>query len=70
MANTKKKELVPVWERSNLTLEEAAAYFNIGINRIREMANENESIFVLWVGSRRMIKRKKFEEFLENKHFV
>lgn len=70
MANAKKKELVPVWERSNLTLEEAAAYFNIGINRIREMANENENIFVLWVGSRRMIKRKKFEEFLEIKHSI
>lgn len=70
MANTKKTELVPVWERNNLTLEEAAAYFNIGINRIREMANEHEDKFVLWVGNRRMIKRKKFEQFLEEKHSI
>lgn len=70
MTMNKKQALVPVWERSNLTLEEAAAYFNIGINRIRELANENEDIFVLWVGSRRMIKRKKFEKFLEEKHCV
>lgn len=70
MENKKRKDLVPVWEKNNLTLEEAAAYFNIGINRIRELANENESTFVLWVGNRRMIKRKKFEEFLDNKRSI
>jgi excisionase family DNA binding protein len=70
MANKKRGELVPVWEKSNLTLEEAAAYFNIGINRIRELANENEDVFVLWVGSRRMIKRKKLEEFLDERYSV
>lgn len=26
---------IPVWEKANLTLEEAAAYSNIGINRLR-----------------------------------
>ena len=70
MAPKKKEELVPVWEKNNLTLEEAAAYFNIGINRMRELANENEDVFVLWVGSRRVIKRKKFEEFLEERYSV
>ena len=28
---------VPVWEKVALTLEEAAAFSNIGINRIREI---------------------------------
>ena len=30
---------IPVWEKSNLTLEEAAAYFNIGLNKLRDMTN-------------------------------
>ena len=28
---------VPIWEKSNLTLEEAAAYSGIGINKLREI---------------------------------
>ena len=27
---------IPVWEKSNLTLEEAAAYSGIGINKLRK----------------------------------
>ena len=27
---------VPIWEKTNLTLEEAAAYSGIGINKLRE----------------------------------
>ena len=42
---------VPIWEKSNLTLEEAAAYSNIGINKIREISNDESCRFVLWVGS-------------------
>ena len=26
---------VPIWEKSTLTLEEAAAYSNIGMNKLR-----------------------------------
>ena len=31
---------VPIWEKSNLTLEEAAAYSGIGINKLRKMTDE------------------------------
>ncbi len=55
---------VPIWEKSNLTLEEAASYFNIGINKIREMSNADDCPYVLWVGNKRLIKRKKFDDFL------
>jgi hypothetical protein len=55
---------VPVWEKANLTLEEAAAYSNIGINRLREISDEQNCPFVLWIGSKRLIKRKPFEAFL------
>lgn len=57
---------VPVWEKSNLTIEEAAAYSGIGINRIRELTNEEACPFVLWVGAKRLIKRRKLDEFTEN----
>ena len=38
---------VPVWEKMNLTVEEAAAYSNIGINKIDEMAKSPNCSFVL-----------------------
>ena len=47
---------VPIWEKSNLTLEEAAAYSGIGINKLREITNEDKCKFVLWVGNKRLIK--------------
>lgn len=56
---------IPLWEKANLSLEESAAYFGIGINKLREMTNEDNCPFVLWNGSKRMIKRKAFERFLE-----
>ena len=56
---------VPLWERNNLTIEEAAAYFNIGQNKIRELSNSRNCNFVLFNGSKRLIKRKAFEKFLE-----
>ena len=56
---------VPVWEKANLSLEEAAAYFGIGINKLRDMTNEENCPFVLWNGNKRLIKRKQLERFLE-----
>ena len=51
---------VPIWEKSNLTLEEAAAYSGIG-----EISNDERCPFVLWVGSKRLIKRKDFDRYIE-----
>ena len=31
-----KHQNVPIWEKANLTLEEAAAFTNIGINKLRQ----------------------------------
>ncbi len=57
---------VPIWEKVNLTLPEAAALFNIGINQIRDMTNIKGCDFVLFNGTRRLIKREKFKEYLNN----
>ena len=55
---------VPIWEKYCLTLDEAAAYFGIGINKLREMTDEPNSQFVIFNGSKRLIKRRKLEENL------
>lgn len=56
---------VPIWEKANLNLEEAAAFSNIGIGKLRELTNSDNCKFVLWVGNKRLIKRKPFENYLE-----
>lgn len=56
---------VPIWEKSNLTLEEAAAYFNIGINKLRRIMDSKAcEKYVLWDGNRRLVKRVPFETYL------
>ena len=61
---------VPIWEKSNLTLEEAAAYSGIGINKLRQMSNSETCPFVLWVGSKRLIKRRKLDEYVERMYSI
>lgn len=57
---------VEIKDKLNLTIEEAAAYSNIGVNRLRTMADEPSCPFVLYIGKRnRLIKRKEFERYLE-----
>lgn len=56
---------VPIWEKSNLTLEEAAAYSGIGVNRLRRLSDDEQCPFVLWIGSKRLIKRRKLDEYME-----
>lgn len=61
------KCLVPVWEKMTLTVDEAAAYSNIGINKIRNMADEPRCPFVVYVGKKRLIKRKEFEKYVSQR---
>lgn len=63
------RESIPVWEKPYLTLDEAAAFFNIGINRLRDMSNEEEDCcFIIWIGNKRLFKRRKLEEYLESQY--
>ena len=61
---------IPIWEKSNLSLEEAAAYSGIGINKLREITNEDRCKFVLWVGNKRRIKRRLFDQFIEQAYSI
>lgn len=64
------EDKVPVWEKANLSLEEATAYFGIGVNKLRDMTNEDNCPFVLWNGSKRLIKRKTLEKCLESAYSI
>ena len=56
---------VPIWEKSNLTLEEASEYYNIGVKKLKELTKIENCGFVLWVGNKRLIKRKQFDEYIK-----
>ena len=64
------KQGVPIWEKSNLTLEEAAEYSGIGVNKLRQMSDKETCPFVLWIGSKRLIKRKKLDEYVDGKYSI
>lgn len=61
---------VPICEKSNLTLDEAAAYFGIGTAKLRELTDEENCNFVLWNGSKRLIKRKLLDKYLESEYSI
>ncbi|MDO4831642.1 MAG: excisionase [Clostridia bacterium] len=60
------RKTIPIWEKRNLTLEEAAEYFGIGVSKIRELSNQEGCEFVLWIGTKRLIKRTKLEQYLDD----
>ena len=61
---------VPIWEKSNLTLEEAAVYSGIGINKLRKMTDREDCTFVLWIGTKRLIKRRNLDEYVEKANSI
>ena len=61
---------VPIWEKSNLTLEEAAAYSGIGMGKLREITNDKNCNFVLWVGNKQMNKKKLFDKYIEQAYSI
>ena len=55
---------VPISQKLNLTIKEASVYSNIGINKIDSMLRAPNCSFVLYVGNKKLVKRKEFEEFI------
>ncbi len=60
------KKEIPIWEKCNLTIPEAAIYTGIGQNKISELLKQPRCQFVLYVGKKKLVKRKAFEKFLED----
>ena len=66
----KRKFDIPICRKANLSIEEAAAYSGIGMAKLYEMTESEDCPFVLWIGSRRMIKRKAFDEYIERQYSI
>ena len=66
----RKKYDVPIWHKSNLTIDEAVEYSGIGRERLRKLTSQEECPFVLHIGNRRMIKRRIFDEYIEKLTFL
>lgn len=58
---------VPIHLKMLLTIREAAEYSNIGINKIDAMLKQPNCPFVLYIGTRKLVKRKEFEEYINGK---
>ena len=65
-----KTSLIPVWEKINLTIQEASEYSNIGETTIRNLLKEKGCPFLLMIGTKHLIKRKEFEKYLNSKHYL
>ena len=61
---------VRLWQKTNLSIDEAAAYSGISRDKLYEMTNRENCPFVLWIGHRRLIKRQVFDEYIANMYSV
>ena len=59
-------EKVPIHLKMTLSIREAAEYSNIGINKIDRMLRSPNCPFVLFVGTKKLVKRKEFEQFISS----
>ena len=56
---------LPIDRKMLLSIREAAEYRNIGINKIDEMLKQPNCPFVLFVGTKKLVKRKAFEAYID-----
>ena len=61
---------VPIHLKMTLTIREAAEYSNISINKIDSMLRSPNCPFVLFVGTKKLVKRKEFEQFISGKLII
>jgi len=63
------EQRVPIENKVALTIREAAEYSNIGINKLDQLLKAPNCPFVLFVGTKKLVKRKEFEQFI-SKHLI
>lgn len=67
LAMDEEGERVPICLKMTLTIREAAEYSNIGMNKIDSMLRMPGCPFVLYVGTKKLVKRHEFEEYIRRK---
>ena len=55
-------ENAQISDKPLLTINEAASIYNIGVHKLRKITDDSNCRFVLYVGRKRLIKRKQFED--------
>ena len=63
-------ESVPIHLKLTLSIKEASDYSNLGINKIDAMLKQPNCPFVLYVGSKKLVKRKEFEAYISSKLII
>lgn len=58
------KPTVPIENKIALTIPEAAEYSNIGQNKLADLLKAPRCPFVLYVGTKKLVKRREFERFI------
>lgn len=61
---------VSIPQKLTLTIKEAAEYSNIGINKLSLLLKQPNCPFVLYVGSKKLVKREAFERFINDKTII
>ena len=57
---------IPPWHRYTQTIDEAARYYHIGEGKLRMLIDQNpHEDFYVMNGNRALIKREKFERYLD-----
>ena len=64
------QQTVPIHLKVTLTIREAAEYSNIGINKIDNMLRMKNYPFVLYVGTKKLVKRREFEEYISSRVII
>ena len=64
------EEKLPIDRKLVLSIREAAAHSNIGINKIDSLLRSPNCPFVLYIGSKKLVKRKEFEEYISQKTII
>lgn len=59
-----------IYKRFLLTIKEASNYFNIGETKLRELLKNPQYDFILLNGNKKLIKREKFENWLNNTYEI
>ena len=64
LGSKRQRMSIPICEKVTLTIKEASEYSNIGVNKIESLLKSPRCSFVLYVGRKKLVKRKEFEKFI------
>ena len=57
-------EKIKTKDKLTLTIEEAVCLYNIGEYKLRKLTDSDNCFFELYVGKKRFIKRKQFDDYI------